>query len=194
MPTTSVPIPTDEPEASPFTPTRSRVAGLRGWVISIGISLVLAFGLRATVAESFVIPSASMFPTLQIDDRILAQRTTFDFNGINRGDVVVFDRPPAADPRAAHHFIKRVVAVGGDTIEARNGVVLVNGLEVSKPYLTSPTSSFGPLRIPARSLFVMGDNRTESADSRVFGPIPESSVVGSAFARIWPLSRIGTIG
>jgi signal peptidase I len=101
--------------------------------------------------------------------------------------------PPTAAVAAPDDLIKRVVAVAGDTIEARHGTVLLNGTALIEPYVSSPTSDFGPVVVPNGRLFVMGDNRANSSDSRVFGTIDQGSVIGSAFARTWPLSRVGTV-
>ena len=166
------------------------VGGWAGWLVA---AVVLSFGLRSTVAQAYWIPSASMDATLQIGDHILVERPLMDVNGINPGDVVVFDRPPALGSAAPEELVKRVAGVGGDTVAARGGIVSVNGVTVVEPYVSTPTSDFGPVQVPNGQLFVMGDNRANSTDSRVFGPIPESSVVGSAFARIWPVDRLGGV-
>ncbi|MGH2718416.1 MAG: signal peptidase I, partial [Actinomycetota bacterium] len=166
----------------------------------------------------FYIPSASMEKTLMINDRVLVSKFAYDFSTPKPGQIVVFVPPPLASelpppptgfagflnslkgdlglPSASDDYIKRVVAVGGDTVEIRNATLTVNGHKVSEPFLDAsarqPSSmlDYGPYAVPAHDLFVMGDNRGDSQDSRYFGAIPESSVVGEAIIRIWPITRL----
>lgn len=185
-------VPTARRNESAVEISGRRGRALGGWVGWLAAALLLSFGIRSTIVQAYLIPSASMETTLQIDDHLLVGKRLLDLNGINEGDIIVFERPPTFDA-ISDELIKRVVGVGGDVVQARGGVVHVNGRPLVEPYVSSSTDDFGPVQVPTGYLFVMGDNRTQSADSRVFGPIPESSVVGSAFARTWPLSRIGAI-
>jgi signal peptidase I len=155
-----------------------------------------------------------------VGDRVLVEKVSYRFSDPDRGDVVVFERE-SSDPAAeseddssvfekigdsfrslfgfpvdgAQDFIKRVIAVGGDTIEGRDGVVFVNGEQIDEPYLEEgvETSSFGPVEVPEGFIFVMGDNRSNSEDSRSIGPIDVDAVVGRAFVLIWPPSDFGTL-
>ncbi len=148
------------------------------------------------VVQAFFIPSGSMEPTLAIGDRILVSKFTYRFSPIHRGDVFVFHYPlnPGKD------FVKRVVALGGETVELRDGVVLINTTPISEFYPTALaggdracTSNYGPQKVPTGQLFVLGDNRCNSEDSRFFGFVPEENVVGKALLVYWPPPRIGLV-
>lgn len=186
-PSISGPPVADRPH--PVPQRRLRAKG--EWIVTLAAAFVLALGLRAYAVEQYVIPSESMVPTLQVDDRILVEKPLLDPGGVGQGDVVVFHRPAAATADTPETLVKRVVALGGQAVSARDGVLFVDGQSLSEPYAAGPTQSFGPVVVPADQLFVMGDNRAASYDSRRFGPIPASSVIGSAVIRSWPLDRIG---
>jgi signal peptidase I len=149
-------------------------------------AVVIAFLLKWLVIQPFYIPSESMEPTLVPADRVLVSKFIYRFVKPHRGDVIVF-----IAPRGDVDFIKRIIAVGGDTIEQKNGIVYVNGKESKGDYKITPgdTFSFSKVKIAKGHVFVMGDNRINSSDSRVIGPIPESSIIGKAFVLYWPLKR-----
>jgi signal peptidase I len=175
-------------------------------VLVIGTVVLVALLFRTLVVAPFYIPSASMEPTLHgcntcNDDHVLVNKLAYDLHGVHRGDVVVFDRPSTwqvAEP----HLIKRVIGLPGDVLTVRRDRLYVNGWELVEPYLapscgplsslgeapTAPRDRYGP--VPAGDVFVMGDNRCDSADSRAFGPVPESDIIGRAFVIVWPLSRL----
>ncbi len=181
----------------------------------IGIALLVAIVIKTFLFQAFYIPSSSMENTLQVDDRVLVNKFVYDFGDIARYDIVVFDDPRGgfeqpdesviesairnllesvglATPRS--EFIKRVIGLPGDVVEGRDGAVWVNGTRLDEPYLKDPNrpiAPFGPVTVPIDSLFVMGDNRAASQDSRFFGPIPVEDVVGKAFVIIWPPGRWG---
>jgi len=155
------------------------------------VAFVVVFGfLRPFVVKSFWIPSESMVPTLEVGDRIFVNRFIYRFFEPERGDIVVFDSLETDD-----ELIKRVVAVPGDRVRVRNGILRVNGDFPDEPYavpVVFPDGSFfGPTRVPEGEVFVMGDNRPNSHDSRFFGPVPTENIQGEAFFRFWPPSRIG---
>jgi signal peptidase I len=178
-------------------------------------AVVIAVLLRAFVAQAFRIPSASMEPQLLVGDRVVVSRLAYDLHAPRRGDIVVFDCPPRAGcaPVEEHsmpvralqtlaealllrqpeveEFIKRVIALPGETVEAHDGAVYVNGRRLIEPYLPAGTSigDFEPVKVPDGHLWVMGDNRTNSSDSRVFGPIDADTIVGRAILRVWPPQR-----
>ena len=175
---------------------------------------VLAFLLKTLVAQAFYIPSGSMLPQLQINDRVVVSKISYRLHPPRRGDIVVFDCPEKActgrndsgpgglrgllrkvaegvgvvQP-STEEFIKRVVGLPGETVEGRDGAVHIDGRRLREPYLApgAVTADFPPVPVPEGHLFVMGDNRANSSDSRVFGPIPKSLVVGRTIARVWPL-------
>ena len=179
--------------------------------ILVLVALAVAVLIKTFLVQAFYIPSGSMIPTLEINDRVLVNKLAYRFGDPQRGDVVVFDsNGPEVDESvvgvlrhvaeavglrtaATDDFIKRVIAVEGDTVEIAGNQVLVNGEPVDEPYL--PPGTVMPderaVRVGPGEVFVMGDNREHSQDSRVFGPIPVEEVVGRAFVRIWPPSRWG---
>jgi signal peptidase I len=190
--------------------------------VLVVIAFVIALLIKTFLLQAFYIPSGSMEPTLNIGDRVLVEKVSYRFGEPERGDVVVFEKDLASviDPElseddrsvmqrigdafrglfgfptgGSQDFIKRVVAVGGDEIEGHSGKVFVNGEEIDEPYLADETQTgdFGSLKIPEGMIFVMGDNRANSDDSRNFGPVPADAVVGRAFVLIWPPSNISSL-
>jgi signal peptidase I len=160
------------------------------------VSFVRVFGfVRPVVASPFYVGSESMVPTLKVWDRVLINKLAYDLEGPQRGDIVLFESPDGGE----EPLIKRVVALPGDTLELRRGELFVNGTEVDEPYVrreacargTPRTCSFGPKTVPENHVFVMGDNRTNSLDSRFFGPVPEGNLIGEALFRFWPPGRVG---
>jgi signal peptidase I len=173
---------------------KKRRAGFVELVLTIVVAFVLVFGfVRPFVAEAYRIPSESMVPTLEVGDRILANKFVYRFTEPEKGDIIVFDSVDEEDDQT---LIKRVVGIAGDEIRVEDGVLFVNGEAQDEPYLNEelPFRGFyGPTEVPEGHIFVMGDNRGNSADSRVFGPLPLENVRGEAFARFWPVSKIGSL-
>jgi signal peptidase I len=201
-------------------PTKHR-SFWREFPVLVVAAFALALLIKTFVLQAFYIPSGSMLPTLEVGERILVEKVTYLFSEPQRGDVVVFERslnpdappPPTADDSVFHDvvnafkslfgfptggeqdFVKRVMAIEGDTIEGRDGVVYVNEEPVEEPYLPPGivTTDFPPQRVPPGQIFVMGDNRGNSDDSRSFGPVDVDEVVGEAFLSIWPPKDFGTL-
>jgi signal peptidase I len=166
------------------------------WVAVIGCGVLIALTAQAFLVQAFWIPSPSMEPTLEVGDRVLVNKLSYRTHEVNHGDLVVFERPPEAsngEDGEIKDLIKRVVAVGGDTIEGRDGDVYVNGERIEEPYLVEgmPTNNLPRQEVPEGTVFVMGDNRSNSEDSRVFGAIDEDTIVGRAFVKVLPLSDLG---
>jgi signal peptidase I len=163
------------------------------FLIILLVSFVLVFGfVRPFVVEAFWIPSASMVPTLKYGDRVLVNKFIYRFTEPERGDVVVFKS--VQDDQ--QDLIKRVVGVPGDKISVRGGRLFVNDELQREPYVNKkmPDRSFAaPTTVPENHVFVMGDNRANSQDSRVFGPVPKENIEGEAFLRFWPPGRIGLL-
>lgn len=178
------------------------------------VALVVAVLIKTFLVQAFWIPSGSMVPTLEIDDRVLVNKLEYQVQEPERGDVVVFDSPyrdESADAESFRDlvartiaeslgirtsgtpddFIKRVIAVPGETIEVVDNQVLIDGEPIDEPYLPPGVRmpDFGPVTIAPGELFMMGDNRNSSSDSRVFGPISQEEVVGRAFVLMWPFDR-----
>ena len=202
----------------------AQTATVKRVLVEIVAIILLAFAMvvvaRLVAVDVRVIPSGSMLPQLQLNDRVLVSRLSYLYREPNRGDIVVFppgfgteESPPATTaeddvsffvrpfrdigrwlhlvdpPQQEQDFIKRVIGLPGETVEGRDGAVFVNGRRLVEPYLPPGvfTSDFDPVAIPRGGLWVMGDNRGGSSDSRSFGVIPERVVIGRALLRIWPI-------
>ncbi|MGH3106589.1 MAG: signal peptidase I [Rubrobacteraceae bacterium] len=167
--------------------------GVLEFLIILLVSFVLVFGfVRPFVVEAFWIPSASMVPTLKYGDRVLVNKFIYRFTEPQRGDIIVF-KSVEGD---GQDLIKRVVGVPGDEIAVRGGKLFVNGEPQKEPYVNKkyPDRSFyAPTTVPKDHVFAMGDNRANSQDSRIFGPVPEKNIEGEAFLRFWPPDRIGSL-
>ncbi len=202
-PTTAAPAPGDALDGSgPDDPVddrpgddegkapRSRSRSIVEWVAVIGGALLVALVIKTFLIQAFYIPSGSMEPTLEIGDRVLVNKLSYRVHDVNRGDLVVFERDEAEEGEI-RDLIKRVIALPGETVEGRDGHVVVDGRRVDEPYLAEEilTDDFGPVTVPAGHVFVMGDNRGNSSDSRVIGTIEIDTIVGRAIARIWPPDR-----
>ncbi len=181
--------------------------------ILVLIALVLAVLVKTFAFQAFWIPSRSMAGTLEVNDRVMVNKLAYRFGDVSRGDVIVFDDPsgPARDGESLlgsvvrnvgesvglstpeTEFIKRVIGLPGETLEIRDNRVLIDDEVIDEPYLDPAVemADFGPVTVPDGELFVMGDNRASSRDSRFFGPIPVDEVVGRAFVLMWPPSRFG---
>jgi signal peptidase I len=158
------------------------------------------------VVATYSIPSGSMEPTLQVGDRIVVDKLSYHLHGVDRGNIIVFSTPPnerCAGPPVAD-LVKRVIGLPGETISLSGGRVYINGHVLPEPWLPAatqtetfpgpsgqPYSLHQPYRIPGGDIYVMGDNRSFSCDSRYWGPIRQSTIVGKVDLRIWPLSRLG---
>jgi len=190
-----------------------RVATLIELALTLLIALALAEGVQAEIVKPFKIPSGSMEPTLQVGQRVLVDRLAYDFGSPHRGDVVVFHPPtsldcaasiPASEPcprgdgkPAGEYFVKRIMGMPGDRISIREGHPVIDGHEITnEPYIT-PCGSAPECNLPTTIVvppghyFMMGDNRGDSDDSRFWGPIPASWIVGKVFFTYWPPDRLG---
>jgi signal peptidase I len=182
-------------EPAPVEPEKpSGIRNVVEWVVIAGGALLVAFIIKTFLLQAFYIPSLSMAPTLQINDRVLVNKLSYDLHEVNRGDLVVFESPPN-EGSETKDLIKRVVGLPGETVESRDGKILINGEVLDEPYLDRgvTTGALDKVTVPPDHLWVMGDNRANSRDSRFFGPIPESLVIGRAFVRVWPLTQIGLL-
>jgi signal peptidase I len=164
-------------------------AGIVEWIVVIVGAVVLALVVKVFLLQAFYIPSLSMYPTLDKGDR---------------GDIIVFERPPSEAPSDIPDLIKRVIGLPGEAVAFENGSVYINGERLPESYLPDGTTTTAanapnnctttsPCIVPSGQVWVMGDNRGDSKDSRYFGAIPESSIVGRAFILVWPFSRFGLL-
>jgi signal peptidase I len=191
------------------------LAVLRETATLVVLAVLLAVVFKTFLVQAFFIPSGSMETTLDISDRVLVEKVSYRLGDVSRGDIVVFvhNEPglPSSEPTnpvsrfvtslgqaigltppSERDFIKRVVGVPGDKLNCAGGKLYRNGGVVSEPYLAEGTTTeCTPIRVPPNKLYVMGDNRNNSQDSRVFGPVDQKVVVGRAFVRIWPFGRTG---
>jgi signal peptidase I len=179
------------------------------WLVTIAVAVAAVLAIKAWVVNPYRIPSASMEPTLhcadselddgctaRFSDRVLANRFIYHFKEPGRGDIVVFETPPEARTRcgAGGTFVKRLIGLPGEEIAQRNGVVYIDGKPLEESYLQAgqrDDNTFPRRRIPSAHYFMMGDNRGESCDSRVWGPVPRDNIIGEVFAVYWPPQRIG---
>jgi signal peptidase I len=208
-----VSIPVDEAEQSPAAkPQRSFLSELPFLLLA---ALVVAVVIKTFLVQPFYIPSGSMIPTLLVDDRVMVSKISYLWSEPERGDVVVFENPYAPEldesfpesvvrvtlealgirTSANDDLIKRVVALGGETVEVRDNRLIIDGVPLDEPYLQPGVAmaNFGPRTIADNEIFLLGDNRNESSDGRVFGPVPRDDVIGKAVFRIWPLDRLGSV-
>ncbi len=164
--------------AADSTRTRSVVE----WIVVLLAAGLTALIVRSSVLQMFYIPSESMSHTLETNDKVMVDKLSHRMTGVHRGDVVVFHRPANLQSSTVKDLVKRVIAVEGDSVEAIGGRVYVNDVAIDEPYLAKQNSTINlpKTTIGAHHLFMMGDNREHSSDSRVFGPIDESSVIGHA--------------
>ena len=168
------------------------------WIIETVLLFILAFaiaqGIKTYLVQPYLIPSGSMLPTIQLRDRVLANKLVYKTGTKPKyRDIVVFDDPTGEFPT----LIKRVIAVGGQTVDLHDGAVYVDGKKLEQPYThgkpSYPQILNFPVQIPEGYVWVMGDNRTNSGDSRSFGPVPLSAIHGRAFWTYWPLNNFGKL-
>lgn len=157
---------------------------------SLVMAGVLAFLVITFIIQGFYIPSGSMRPTLEVGDRIFVNKFIYYFGDPDRKDLVVFRYPN--DP--SKKYIKRVIGLGGEIVEIIGGTVYIEGRPLEEAYtLEVHRGDYGPVFIPEKSYFVLGDNRNNSEDSRQWGFVPREEIVGKAFFTFWPIGRIGLI-
>lgn len=214
--------PAEPAQAEPPEKRNGILAAIREFAFFGALALVLVIIVRLFLVQVFYIPSGSMEQTLHIGDRILVDKIPYYFHDPRTGDIVVFTAPCANQQPVVHRnpvsaflhwlgegvgvarpssedFVKRVIGTPGETVQAKGGHVYINGKQLAEPYLNQTTADFGPVTVQPGHLFVMGDNRSDSLDSRVscssggLGQVPISDVVGKASLRIWPLNRLGLL-
>lgn len=184
------------------SPGRRRLRALAAWVLPLAAALLLAFGLRAFAFQTFSIPSASMEPTLGIGDRIIVWKAFFTWHDVHQGDIVVFTHPPLdhCPGPPDSDLVKRVIALSGQTLYSAGNSIYVDGRRLPESYLPahdplgSPipgASRAAPFLVPPGEFYVMGDNRQVSCDSRSWGPVKGSSIIGKVVLLFWHDSHPG---
>lgn len=175
---------------------------LREYLETLVVALLLAFAFRATVAEARYIPSESMLPTLHVQDRLIVEKLSYRFHLPSRGDIVVFDPPASVMDLQGNAFIKRVVGLPGDRLDIRGGKLHVNGHVVEEAYVRGPARYDPPNWdaiglpggvVPPNCVLVLGDNRNNSQDGHIWGPLPVRNIIGRTVFRFWPPKRVGPI-
>lgn len=213
---------TEETEAyrveppTPEEPTKKHL--LPFWLelpLLVLAALVVAVIIKTFLIQAFYIPSSSMEDTLEVNDRVMVNKLAYQFGDVHRGDIVVFDDPKRSEPRnesffesvqrnvgeaiglsvPRSEFIKRVIGLPGETVQVEDNTVFINGVPLREPYLRPGTDMppYGPTLVPEGEVFVMGDNRNSSQDSRFFGTVEIDTIVGKAFIIMWPASRWTTL-
>jgi signal peptidase I len=160
---------------------------LRSWILIIIIALLLSLLVRTYVVQPYRVEMTSMYNTLTPNDLVLVDKVSYKLHPPRRGDVVVFVPPNSLNDK----YIKRIIGLSGETISVQENTVYIDGIPLNEPYLHSPMLSNLPdTKIPEGYYFVMGDNRSVSLDSRSFGPVQMSSMVGKAIFVYWPFNHI----
>lgn len=164
---------------------------------TVGLSIILALGIRTFVAEARWIPSESMVPTLQKYDKLIVDKLSYHFADPQRGDIVVFeptDNIMKDNPNLRDAFIKRIIGLPGDKVEVKGGRVYINDQPLREEYIEAePEYQYGPVKVPVDSYLVLGDNRNNSYDSHFWGFVPRDLIIGRAIVRFWPPHRIGNL-
>jgi signal peptidase I len=204
----SVPDPDDDADGGRPGPSATR--SIIEWILVVAGAVAVALLVRVFAVQAFYIPSESMEPTLEVNDRVLVNRLSYKLHDVNRGDVIVFEKPDSlvtpVGPNEIKDLIKRVVALPGESVVFQDGNVFIDGRELAEPYLPSGTvtqpgpggvtwdhrcTPDDPCVVPEGTVWVMGDNRSNSEDSRWIGPVDQDLIVGRAFVTVWPVDRLG---
>ena len=158
------------------------------------VAFLLSWGLRSAVVEASTIPTPSMSPTIQVNDRVLVDKMYYKFSGINRGDIIVFNPPKNVNNPTGDPWIKRGIGLPGDAVQIKDGKVFVNGEALNEHYeMAKPDYNYGPSVVSQDSYFVLGDNRNESYDSHYWGVLPAKNIIGRAMFKYWPLNDFGEL-
>ena len=162
---------------------------------TIAYAGILAFGIRTFVAEARYIPSSSMEPTLEINDRLIIEKVSYHFQEPQRGDVVVFSPTEVLkEQNFKDAFIKRVIGIPGEKVEVKGGTVFINDQPLREKYIEEePQYDYGPVIVPQDHYLVLGDNRNNSYDSHHWGFVPKENLIGRAMVRFWPFNRLGSL-
>jgi signal peptidase I len=180
--------------ASPPKSPKSRQRAIAEWVVIVVVAVVASLIIRTFVFETYFVPSGSMIPTLQIGDRIIVDKLSVDFGTIHTGDIVVFKAPAdvaadCGDPVA--DLVKRVIGLPGETLISKGNTIYINGKALNEnwPHTEPFGTAIKKITLKKNQYFMIGDNHLPSCDSRVWGTVPRSAIIGKVFLRVWPLSH-----
>ena len=169
---------------------KSIFKSLSEWVIIIAIAFVLSLVIRNYLVDTRIVPTGSMLPTIQLQDRLIVDRIIYRFDVVHRGDIIVFTAPEAA--QEDKDLVKRVIGLPGDKLEVIQGRIYIDDKVLNEPYVEAPADyNYGPVTIPPDSYFMLGDNRRYSKDSHVWGYVPSDNILGRVWIRYWPLENFG---
>lgn len=169
------------------------IRGISEWILIIGVAFILSLVIRNYLVDTRIVPTGSMLPTIQLQDRLIVDRFAYNFGELKRGDIIVFEAPESA--HEDKDLVKRLIGLPGEKVEIKNGNVLINDKVLNEPYIENKADyNYGPVTVPQHSYFVLGDNRRQSKDSHVWGFLPSDKVLGRVWIRYWPLTAIGSLG
>ncbi|MGI5901007.1 MAG: signal peptidase I [Desulfitobacteriia bacterium] len=162
------------------------------WILIIVIAFILSLVIRHFFIDTRIVPTGSMLPTIQLNDRLIVDRFFYKFKPIERGDIVVFKAPD--NSMEDKDLVKRVIGLPGETVEIKNGKVYINDRPLNEPYVEYQANyEYGPEKVPEGTYFMLGDFRSESKDSHIWGFLPEEKIIGKVWIRYWPLENIGKL-
>ncbi len=160
------------------------------WVIIIAIAFVLSIVIRNYLIDTRIVPTGSMLPTIQLQDRLIVDRVFYKYDTIERGDIIVFSAPVASEEDK--DLVKRAIGLPGEKLEVKDGAVYINDKVLNEPYVVEPADyNYGPVTIPDDSYFMLGDNRRYSKDSHVWGYVSADDILGRVWIRYWPMEEFG---
>lgn len=163
------------------------------WVVIIAVAFVLSVIIRNFIVDTRIVPTGSMLPTIQLQDRLIVDRLFYKYSTIKRGDILVFTAPEQAQEDL--DLVKRVIGLPGEKVEIKNGKVYIEDKALNEPYIMAPPDyNYGPVTVPPNSYFMLGDNRRASKDSHIWGFLPADKILGRVWIRYWPLERFGSLG
>jgi len=162
------------------------------WVIIIAVAFLLSLVIRNYLIDTRIVPTGSMLPTIQLDDRLIVDRFFYQYGTIERGDIIVFEAPD--ETLEDKDLVKRVIALPGEKVQIKNGKVFINDRALIEPYIAEPPDyEYGPETVPDEAYFMLGDNRNLSRDSHYWGFLPAKNILGKVWVRYWPLDSIGSL-
>lgn len=162
------------------------------WVIIIAVAFVLSIVIRTFLVDTRIVPTGSMLPTIQLQDRLIVDRILYKYDSFERGEIIVFKAPEPAKEEL--DLVKRLIGLPGEKVEIKNGKVFIEDKALYEPYINAPPDyDYGPVTVPPNSYFMLGDNRTASKDSHVWGFLPADKILGKVWIRYWPMDKFGAL-